>query len=265
MIWTGDYLMVSGGILQKVEGKATPMINVINITALIAAFGLLLNLTVIYLLLSQGRNHYHNLFAGILLINAIWDLGILVSMLRNEFEGELIVYGYISALPCIFLLPLIFQFTCSYLGRTKVKTSLLLWFVGAEIALLMAAGKFGRISAVQHFSWGNFWQGDEAWRQTTLVGILFYCVVLSIACWMLLVRLRNSENQDRRHLLIILLGFAGLAVAVARILPSMGAGWPFFLSSGMLIHDGFAVLIGIAILKHTLFQPEFRRRSIFQG
>jgi len=241
------------------------MTNVINFTAVIAAIGLLLNLTVIYLLLSQGKNLYHNLFAVILLINAVWDLVILACMLRNEFQGELIVYGYISSLACVFLLPLIFQFTCSYLGRSMVKTCLLLWFIAAEIALLMAAGKLGRISGVVQYSWGNFWQGDDAWRQTSLIGILVYWAMLIAGSWMVFTRLRGSENQDRRHLLLILVGFGGLAVAATRVLPSMGVGWPYFLVSGILVNDYFAALIGISILKHALFQQDLHQRSIFQG
>lgn len=241
------------------------MINVINFTAIIAAFGLLLNLTVFYLLLSQGKNLYQHLFAVILVINAIWDLGILASMLRNGYEGELIVYGYISSLACVFLLPLIFHFTCIYLGRSKVKTCLLLWFSAAEIALLMAAGKFGRISGVVQYSWGNFWQGDDAWHQTSLIGILVYWAMLAAASWMLYARLKGSENQDRRHLLLILVGFAGLVVAVTRVLPSMGVGWPYLLVSGILVTDYFSALIGISILKHTLFEQDLRQRSIFQG
>ena len=241
------------------------MINVVNITVIIAALGLLLNLTIFYRLLSQGRNLYHNLFAVLLLINAIWDLGILVSMLRNEFEGELIVYGYISSIPCVFMLPLIFQFTCMYLGQSKVKTSLLLWFGSAEIALLMAAGKFGRLSGVVQYGWGNFWQGDDAWNQTTLIGILVYLAMLSMASWMLFVRLKSSQNQDRQHLLLILVSLGGFALAVIRVLPSMGVEWPYLLFSGTIINDYFAALIGISILKHTLFQPDLRRRSIYLG
>lgn len=265
MIWQGDILLAGGGFLQKVEGKATLMINVINITAVIAAFGFLLNLTVFYLLLSQGRKLFHTLFAVILLINAIWDLGILVSMLRNEFEGELIVYGYISSIPCVFLLPLIFHFTCIYLGQSRVKTSLLLWFGAAEIALLMAAGKFGRISGVVHYSWGNFWHGDEAWHQTTLIGILVYLAILSTASWMLFERLRGSQDRDRRHLLIILVGFGGFAAAATRVLPSMDISWPYLLIFGMVATDYFAAIIGLSTLKHTLFQQDLQRRSIYLG
>lgn len=93
------------------------------IAAIISAIGFLLNCGMRYLVLSRGRKTYHYLFAAVLFICAIWDLGILLCMLRNLHENELIIYGYIVFLPCVFLAPLIYQFTTTYLGRPKKKAT----------------------------------------------------------------------------------------------------------------------------------------------
>jgi hypothetical protein len=57
------------------------------------------------------------MLAGILLLCALWDLGILIAMLRNAYPRELVLIGYLVTIACIFTLPLIFHFTCSYLDR----------------------------------------------------------------------------------------------------------------------------------------------------
>lgn len=85
------------------------------LTAVISSLGLLLNSGMLYLVISKGKRGYHYLFAAVLLICAIWDVGILLSMLRNNNEKELIIYGYIVFIPCTFLAPLIYQFTTTYL------------------------------------------------------------------------------------------------------------------------------------------------------
>lgn len=97
------------------------------VTAIISAIGFLLNGGMLYLVLSRGRKAYHYLFAAILLICAVWDIGILLCMLRNSHESELIIYGYIVVLPCTFLTALIYHFTTTYLQKTRKITTLVLW------------------------------------------------------------------------------------------------------------------------------------------
>ena len=92
-------------------------VTVLTITKAVAAAGFLLNLTVFYFVLMRGRRAHHYMFAGILLICALWDLGILIAMLRNAYPRELVLIGYLVTIACIFTLPLIFHFTCSYLDR----------------------------------------------------------------------------------------------------------------------------------------------------
>lgn len=59
------------------------MSTVVTFTAISSFIGFLLNSTVLYLVLSRGKKPYHYLFAGVLFICALWDLGIVMAMLRN--------------------------------------------------------------------------------------------------------------------------------------------------------------------------------------
>ena len=242
------------------------MTSALKITTLFAGIGFLLNMTIFYLVLSRGRKLYHFLFAGMLMICALWDLGILIAMLRNEFDQELILIGLMTTIPCVFLLPLIFHFTCSYLERPRVKTSLLLWIVAAEAALLMSAGKFGRITGIQAFSWGNFWRGDENWYRVTQIGMLIYLMLILVSCGMLLARLRQAgSHQERRQVSYILVGFLALGLATIRAAPVLGVDLPYLIPAGLLVNDFFVVLIGITIVRHPSPQPGARTRSIFLG
>ncbi len=85
-------------------------------TALASLVGLLLNISVLYPVFSRRSRGYHLLFSRILLVCAVWDLGILLIMARNNHPQEIATYGYIVMLPCILLPAMIFHFTEAYLG-----------------------------------------------------------------------------------------------------------------------------------------------------
>jgi hypothetical protein len=112
----------------------------ITFTAFSSFIGFLLNSSILYLVLSRGRKTYHYLFAGILFICAIWDLGIVIAMLRNTHPEELITIGYLVTIPCTFLIPVVFHFTCSYLDCPRVKTTRILWIITVVMAIAMASG-----------------------------------------------------------------------------------------------------------------------------
>ena len=99
----------------------------IIITAIISAIGFLLNMGLFVLVIRKRKKTHHYLFAVILFICAIWDLGILFSMLRNTHENELVIYGYVVFLPCLFLAPLIYQITTSYLGKKQKVLTIIFW------------------------------------------------------------------------------------------------------------------------------------------
>jgi hypothetical protein len=91
--------------------------SIVIITAIESGFGFLLTSIVLYLVLSHGRKAYHYLFAAILLICVIWDLGVFLLMIRNEHVEELAILGRFAIYPCTFLPALIFHFTNLYTGR----------------------------------------------------------------------------------------------------------------------------------------------------
>ena len=130
------------------------------VTAITSFLGFLIASAVTFLVLWRGRKSYHYLFAGVLLIVAIWDLGIFICMMRNSFPDELPIYGYAIALPCMFLPALIYHFTCSYLKEPRRKSTIFIWAFCIISFVLSASGLWGKISGVYHYSWGNIFRPD---------------------------------------------------------------------------------------------------------
>lgn len=239
------------------------MSTTVTLTAISSFIGFVLNSTVLYLVLSRGRKTYHYLFAGILFICALWDLGIVISMLRNDQHTDLINLGYLVTVPCYFLVPVIFHFTCSYLDCPRVKTTITLWIFTFSLALLAVIGliwqdtaslPLGRIIGVYEYSWGNIWKGDAAWRNGLMAAVPIWYGVFLVACWNLFKRLQEETSRvARRHLLYILVGFIAMGLAGTKVIATMGVDWPILLPAGMALNDIFVALIGIAIIKEKLF------------
>jgi hypothetical protein len=241
----------------------TWMTATVTFTAISSFIGFLLNLAVLYLVLARGRKTYHYLFAGVLFICAVWDLGIMLAMLRNEHPEELINLGYLVSIPCAFLVPLVFHFTCSYLNCQRTKTTTILWAMTGVMVILLSLGllirqpatlPLGRIIGVYEYSWGNIWRGDQNWRIGLLIAIPTYYIVFLVACWFLFNRLREETFPvARRHLIYILVGFLAIGFAGTKIFAVLGVDWPILLPAGMALNDIFVGLIGIAIIKERLF------------
>ena len=230
------------------------MSTIVTLTAISSFIGFVLNSAVLYLVLSRGRRKYHYLFAGILLICAVWDLSITITMLRNEHPGDLILLGKILNIVCIFLLPLIFHFTCSYINRPYPKTTAILWAMTTIMAVLWIFGIGGKINDVYHYSWGNIWKGDQIFVITTWLAIPLWILNFSVACWLLYGQIKRESSQvTRRHLLYVLVGFMAIGLAVVKVLVVVGVDLAFLLPMGMAFNDLFIALIGIAIIKERLF------------
>jgi hypothetical protein len=230
------------------------MSTTVTLTAISSFIGFVLNSAILYLVLSRGKRKYHYLFAGILLICAVWDLSITITMLRNEHPGDLILLGKILNIVCIFLLPLIFHFTCSYINRPYPKTTTILWSLTTITAVLWIFGIGGKINDVYHYSWGNIWKGDQIFVITTWLAIPLWILNFSIACWLLYGQIKRESSQvTRRHLLYVLVGFMAIGLAVVKVLVVVGVDLAFLLPMGMAFNDLFIALIGIAIVKERLF------------
>jgi hypothetical protein len=230
------------------------MSTTVTITAISSFIGFVLNSTILYLVLSRGKEKYHYLFAGILFICAVWDLSITITMLRNEYPEDLILLGRIVNIVCLFLLPLIFHFTCSYIGRPYPKITAIFWVFTIILAVMGIFGIGGKINDVYHYHWGNIWTGDQLFIITTWIAIPLYVLNSFIACWLLYGEFKRESSQiRRRHLLYVLVGFMAIGLAVVKVFVVLGVDLAFLLPAGMAFNDIFAALIGIAIIKERLF------------
>ena len=129
----------------------------------------------------------------------------------------------------------------------------------------MLAGKFGRITGIYEYSWGNFWRGDESWRIITQIGMAVYIGIIITACGMLAAQMRREkEGVMRQKQRNILASFLLLALAAARVLPVLGAGLPGLLPFAMVIHDAFMALIGITILHQQVAKSRVQTNTISQ-
>jgi hypothetical protein len=239
------------------------MTSTVTFTTFSAFIGFLLNSSILYLVLSRGRKTYHYLFAGVLFICALWDLGTMLAMLRNDHPGELIYIGYLVSIPCAFLVPFVFHFTCSYLDCPRTKTTIAIWVLTIVSAVLMALGlvfkdadilPLGRIIGVYEYSWGNIWRGDQNWDKGLWFAIPTFYIIFIITCWFLYQRLMTDPPRViRRHLIYIFVSFIAMGLAGVKIFAVLGVDWPILLPGGMALNDIFVALIGIAILKDRLF------------
>jgi len=228
--------------------------NTVLVTAITSSLGFLLNVAVISLVLSRGRKKYHYLFAGIPLILAIWDIGIFLAMIRNSFTNELPVYGYIISLPCVFLPALIYHFTCAYLNQPRKKSTIFIWGFCIIGFVLMASGIGGKIVGVYNYSWGNIFRPDSMYLLTCLTWILLFYIFVWSSCWFLFRAYRRESSPiARRHILYILIGFFVISLANVKIAVLYGIDNRYLMPAGMLFIDIFAALIGVAIIKHRLF------------
>jgi CDP-diglyceride synthetase len=205
-----------------------------------------------FLILLRGRKKHHFLFAAILFVCAIWDLGIFLTMIRNSHVNEVMFYGYII-LPCVFLPALIFHFTCAYLNQPRRKLIIFAWAFFTVGALLMATGIGGRIDGVYEYSWGNLFRPDRTLWIGSLASLPFWIFFTLYSCWLLFKAYRAEHAQPaRRHILYILIGFLVINLVQIKIAAFLGLDIGYVLPICMLLSDIFAALIGIAIVKHRL-------------
>ena len=223
-------------------------------TAVVSLFGFLLNSTILYLILSRGRKTYHYLFAGILLICAIWDLGVFLCMLRNNHEHDLIRFGVIASTPASFLPALIYHFTSVYLGRKDTVSITLIWAYTLIAVGLSMTGVYGYIDGIYNYRWGNIFRLAADSMLFNLSLLVFWFGPIWISCRRLYRAARTDSSMlGRRHKLYITAGFLVISLVVVKTAVVLGIDAPYVLPLGMLLNDLFVALIGIAIVKEQLF------------
>ena len=73
--------------------------TVVFITSITTFIGFIINVLVMFLVLSRGRRSYHFLFAVLLFMVACWDLGVFLMMIRNSYPNEMLLYYNIVGIP----------------------------------------------------------------------------------------------------------------------------------------------------------------------
>jgi hypothetical protein len=223
-------------------------------TSITSSIGFVINSVVLFLVLSRGRQKYHYLFAGFLFVCALWDLGIILAMIRNSFTNELPIYGYIIFWPCLFIPAIIYHFTCTYLNQPRKQMTIILWAVSAILFILGVSGLLGKIEGVYNYSWGNIFKPDSLLQIISLASIPVWFFFIWSSCWFLFrARQRETLPIKRRHLTYILLSFFVISLAYVKTIALYNIDNPFLLPTGMLFNDISGGLIGIAIIKYRLF------------
>jgi hypothetical protein len=228
--------------------------NAVLVTAITSFIGFLLNSTMLFLVLSRGRQKYHYLFAGFLFICALWDIGISLSMLRNSHVNELVIYGNIIWQPCTFMFAIIFHFTCAYLNQPRKWRTIFVWafsFVGFIIGV---SGLGGRIVGVYNYSWGNIYRpASQMLTGNLLFGPIGYFFGFSALWFLFRAYRREADPLRKRHILYILISFVIVHLATTKILILYNVDVAFLMPTCMLLNDIAAALIGIAIIKYQMF------------
>ncbi len=234
--------------------RKEPMSTTVLVTSITSFLGFLINCLILFLVLSKGRKKYHYLFAAIPFILAFWDIGVFLTMIRNNFVNELPIYGYIISLPCVFLPALIYHFTCSYLNHPRKISTIIIWVYCAVGFILTVTGLGGKFDGIYHYSWGNLFRPDTQSLIGTASWIVVFYIFTWLSCWFLFRAYRRESSPIlKRHILYIFISFLVISFANVKILALYNIDNPFLLPAGMLIIDIFGAVIGLSIIKHRLF------------
>ena len=223
----------------------------------IAAFlGFLINGAVLFLVLSRGRQKYHYLFATILALYAIANLGFFLFIIRNNHVNELLIYLDIVSQSNFLAVPCIYHFICRYLNQPRKKSIIIIWaFMVIAIIYINIVARAESPTSITPTEWGNFWTYPER----AIIGMLtlsfISLAVIWSACWFLFrARQRETSPLARRHMLYILISLLIIVLLyLAMFLVPTEFGIIWILPVAVLLIAAFGALIGIAIIKARLF------------
>jgi hypothetical protein len=226
--------------------------TVVLVTAIAAFIGFTINIAVMSVILRRGKRRYHLLFALLLFIAAFWDLTVFLIMIRNRFPNEIMLYQTVGTLPFIFFPAVLYHFTSTYLNREK-RSVIGLYAYCTLCFTLASTGVLGTcVIGVIYYSWGAF--GRLSYDPFVISWFLVYHLSIYFSCWLLLkARKLESSPVNRRHIEYIVVSFIVFSVAQVKMLAAFGVDSPFVLPLGILLTDLFGALIGVAIIKHRLF------------
>jgi len=226
--------------------------TVVLITSIASFIGFTINVLVMLVILSRGRRRHHLLFALILFTAVCWDLGIFLIMIRNSFPNEIILYQNLISIPINFLPALVYHFTTTYLNQPRKKSTILIYAYCILGPILHVAGVIQPISDVYNYSWGTIGRNEPNFNN--LSWFLVYNFFILFSCWLLLQARKVEQSPvTRRHIGYILASFIVFCAAQVKILVAYGVDFAFALPWGILLIASFGAVIGVAIVKHQLF------------
>lgn len=230
----------------------------VTVTSITSFIGFVLNSFVLALVLLRGRQTFHYLFAGYLFICAMWDLGIFLSMIRNDEVAELPTYGTIVWWPCTFMIAIIYTFTCAYLDQPKKWRTIVVWVACTVVFVLGVLGLGGRMIGVYDYSWGHIYRPDSTLLTSTLLATPLMAYYGLSALWYLFrAHKRETLPLRRRHILYILVAFTIIQLAISKVAILYGLDNAFLMPACMLLNDVSAAIVGTAIVKDRFLDITF--------
>ncbi len=203
-----------------------------------------------FIVVFRGKGKRRLLFIPLLLITACWDLGIFLVMIRNSYPSEIVLYQNAVTIPVLLYPAFAYHFTTAFLGLSRTKSTVFLY--AFSIIALIAVLAVGGGGGVYNYDWGSVARYELS--PLLLIWILAYYLAIGYSCWLLFDACRREPSPViRRHIGYILAGFIVFCVAQIKILVAIGIDVAFAVPLGMLLTDSFGALIGIAIVKHQLF------------
>jgi len=238
--------------------------TVVLFTSIASFIGAIINALVMFVILSRGRRKYHLLFALLLFTAVCWDLSIFLVMIRNSYPDEIVLYQNILSVPFSLFPAFVYHFTTNYLNQSRKRSTIALYAYCVGAFVLFVTGSLQSYSGVYNYSWGTIGRYHPIYNSGLgLIGgalansmnwYLVYYLSISISCWLLLkARKVEASPVTRRHIGYIFVSFIVFGVALVKALVVFGVDVPFILPLGILFVDLFGAVIGMAILKHQLF------------
>ena len=226
--------------------------TVVFITSIVSFIGFIINILVMFVVLSRGSRKYHLLFALILFTAAFWDMGIFLVMIRNNHSNEIILYQSLLSLPIDLFPAFVYHFTTTYLNQPRKISTIAIYAYCALGPIGFITGFYQPVSGVYNYSWGSI--GRNALDNLTIVWWTLYNLSILVSCWLLLrARKRESSPVIRRHSAYILVSLIMFGLAQVKVLVAFGIDAAFMLPVGILLVGSFGAVIGMAIIKDRLF------------
>jgi len=132
--------------------------SVVIITAIASFLGFAINVLVMAVLLWEGKKRHHVLFALLLFVAAVLDLGIFLVMLRNDHFNEILLYQNAISIPFNMFPALVYHFTTTYLNQARRKSAIVIYAYCLIGFVLHITGSVQNYSGIYSYDWGNIAQ-----------------------------------------------------------------------------------------------------------